>query len=93
MTFESVMRKMMIVAIILGTAVPINQIYKMIKNKSDTNVPLWGYSLYLLVCIIWILYGFSKRDYLIMASSTVNITLAIIILILARYYKNLSTEV
>jgi len=93
MTLETVMKKLMVFAIILGTAVPINQIYKMFKNKSDVNVPIWGYSLYLFVCIFWIIYGYSRKDYIIILSSTINIALSIIILSLAYYYKNLSNTI
>ncbi|HEY2350123.1 MAG TPA: SemiSWEET family transporter [Puia sp.] len=65
------------------------QLYKIIKAKKAENVSLlWIFILFAGLCG-WILYGFLKKDIIIIISNIAGATLNGLIAIFAMKYKNL----
>lgn len=92
MELKLFMRRIMIVIILLGLAVPLIQIYKIHKSKSSLNVPIGGYVVNMIVGAFWLLYGLLHKDWLIIFSAVLNLCVNITIISMARYYGTRTTD-
>ncbi len=72
---------------LLSLAVPVIQLFKMLKSKVNINIPIGGYIISAFVCGSWFIHGIMTKDILKIIGSVLGFFLACSILSLAILFR------
>lgn len=73
-------------AALCTTAAFVPQAYVAIKHRDTKSLSLAMYIIFTLGLVLWLLYGLIKNDWALIASNSVTVTLAVLILITKLRY-------
>ena len=68
---------------------PIIILFKVIRDKHYVLIPIYSANIYLLPCLIWIVYGFLSKDNYIIIPNLIGISLSFIQIIVYLIYKSI----
>lgn len=83
--FKRALDKLMVFIAIVGPAAALPQVYQIYTTKSVSDLSLASWSIWLVLSIVWLLYGFIHKEIPIIISNTIYIVihLAVVAAILA----------
>lgn len=89
MSFESVISTLTVIFSILVKVIGLpDQARKIHQQKSSKGQSVILYSLSFVVYILWTIYGFLKKDFVILAGQALGVlTTGLILFLLVKYYK------
>jgi MtN3 and saliva related transmembrane protein len=65
----------------------IPQLIKIIKNKSSKNISVVSYTILSLGLILWAIYGFMKKDIVLIVTNCLSVFITILIIFSIFYFK------
>ncbi len=79
-----------IIATIMGVTMSLGyypQLWKIIKTKNSETISILSYIIFSIGTTTWLMYGFSIMDSVIIASFSLGVTGAVLILYFSIYYR------
>jgi MtN3 and saliva related transmembrane protein len=76
-----------IIASVFTAAALLPQLIKVIREKESEDVSVWMLAVLFCGLVLWIMYGFFKKDYIITVSNAFSLLVNITLTVLAFKYK------
>ncbi|MFA6094643.1 MAG: SemiSWEET family transporter [Candidatus Paceibacterota bacterium] len=85
-----------IIATVMGITMSLGyypQLWKIIRSKNSENISIVSYIIFSIGTTTWLMYGFSIMDSVIIASFSLGVTGAVLILYFSILYRHKKTTV